>query len=205
MAARCLTTAPLRPSQGRVAGSLLAVPSSRRPRLLVAQRPGIAVVLGAVRFGLSPSHFASRVLNFTYGVAVSEPYCASKPEHADVPEHKLLTVTRGPGSVKYVSNVFYVFVEKDAVVEPGKVVQHSFSPINADQSAVSFQVCKSAVQPPPFFVTDAGVVKCDQVEVPIPPDTGASVLCEFIFGEAEIMVRATHGNESTRCVLSFNQ
>lgn len=77
-------------AQARVTDCLDNLPRSRsRPQLLLTQRPGVAVVMGAVRYGLSPDTLAARKLRFSYGVKARPAIYLRLNKTLGLPPHTL--------------------------------------------------------------------------------------------------------------------
>ena len=109
--------------QHRIKSFLPNIRASNRPAMLIASTPGLAVVKGAVRYGLSTEAFASRILRFSYGVETSMRFNPAREEHKDAPA---AYVSIDEDSERRINKVMSLYIEKGSEVQAGRVIKHSF-------------------------------------------------------------------------------
>ena len=155
-------------------------------RLLIPHDPELAIIHGAVEFAQDPSLLRARVMGKTYGV---DTCCKFDPEQHPV-EKRFVS-----GLFKvYCTDIFQPLVKKDERIDIEETRSFSFSPINYDQTEVSFGFY-STDQEDAQFCDDPGVVG-ENVEIMIPsPDTRKGVNRELRldvkFGGTELKVQVT--------------
>ncbi|XP_014266725.2 heat shock 70 kDa protein 12A-like isoform X1 [Maylandia zebra] len=98
-------------------------------KVLCPSHPQEAIMKGAVMFGRNPALVASRISAFTYGVSLSHRFDASK-HRAD----KRYTNKEG----EWCDAIFCVLVKENEEVGWDKTSEHSFTPVERDQTAVTF-------------------------------------------------------------------
>uniref|UniRef100_A0A3Q4FXW1 Heat shock 70 kDa protein 12A-like n=1 Tax=Neolamprologus brichardi TaxID=32507 RepID=A0A3Q4FXW1_NEOBR len=97
--------------------------------VLCPSHPQEAVMKGAVMFGRNPAVVASRISAFTYGVSLSHRFDESK-HRAD----KKYTNKEG----EWCDGIFCVLVRENEEVGWDKTSEHSFTPVERDQTAIIF-------------------------------------------------------------------
>ena len=161
-------------------------------KVIVPPHPHLAVMRGAVRFGVKPGAIGSRRARFTYGVQASERFDEDiHPEDRKVWDAKL--------GAYFIHNLFTVFVHENESIPVDRVVTHTLYPMHGDQSVVEIQVLKTEMQNP-IFVDDPGamVERLGVVAVPIANTGGkydkpCTVQMRFGLTEIEVVVTTTSG------------
>jgi hypothetical protein len=111
---------------------------SRRCKVVIPVRPGLAVLRGAAQFGANQDVFASRVARFSYGFDVALPYDATNAKHVAKGFQDIMTPE---GLVKYVYDKFRQLVKVGDKLLAGHVAEsHKHWPPRADQTAISFSI-----------------------------------------------------------------
>uniref|UniRef100_A0A3Q2UWA9 Heat shock protein family A (Hsp70) member 12A.1 n=1 Tax=Haplochromis burtoni TaxID=8153 RepID=A0A3Q2UWA9_HAPBU len=98
-------------------------------KVLCPSHPQEAIMKGAVMFGRNPALVASRISAFTYGVSLSLRFDASK-HRAD----KRYTNKEG----EWCDGIFCVLVKENEEVGWDKTSEYSCTPIERDQTAITF-------------------------------------------------------------------
>ncbi|CAM9661479.1 unnamed protein product [Ascophyllum nodosum] len=157
-------------------------------RVVVAPRPGLAVVTGAALFGArGTGAFVSRKARLTYGVRGSRRFDHNDPEHMCREEQ---AVVLGDGS--RVLHYFRPVVEKGGDVPVGHVVEKPLVPMHEAQVFVGLHLLVTR-QEGVLFLKDQGVLVQEIASVRVPVDhavplreRGVEVRMEF--GGTEIAV-----------------
>lgn len=162
--------------------------SSRFPdkRILIPHDPELAIIHGAVEFAQDPSLLRARVMGKTYGV---DTCCDFDPEQHPVEKRFI-----GGLFKVYCSDIFLPLVKKDERIDIEETRSLSFSPLDYDQTEISF-CFYSTDQENAQFCTDLGVVS-ENVEILIPsPDITKGVdrvlRLDVKFGGTELKVQVT--------------
>ncbi|CAI5660303.1 unnamed protein product [Oreochromis niloticus] len=98
-------------------------------KVLCPSHPQEAIMKGAVMFGRNPALVASRISAFTCGVSLSDRFDESK-HRAD----KRYTNKEG----EWCDDIFCVLVKENEEVGWDKTSEHSFTPVERDQTAIIF-------------------------------------------------------------------
>ena len=153
-------------------------------RVIVPQRPGLAVLRGAVMLGLGASErFASRVARRTYAVECSTPYDPANPDHAGrrtvqrMDQGRLTTFVTGQLSV-IVRHGTPVRVKE---VHPGKEL---FISGDGPGTVVNTFVLYTMEDPTSLWTDTPGTVKIGTIHVNSKP--GNRVRVDLTFGTSEI-------------------
>ncbi|CAB1111260.1 unnamed protein product [Ectocarpus sp. CCAP 1310/34] len=157
-------------------------------KVVVAPRPGLAVVTGAALFGArGTGAFVSRKARLTYGVRGSRRFDHNDPEHVCREEQ---AVVLGDGS--RVLHYFRPVVEKGGDVPVGHVVEKPLVPMHEAQVFVGLHLLVTR-QEAVLYLKDMGVLVQEIASVRVPVDhavplreRGVEVRMEF--GGTEIAV-----------------
>jgi hypothetical protein len=135
-------------------------------QVLVPQEASLAVLKGAVCFGLDQTIVAVRRSRYTYGAAVLKRFVRGLH-----PESKLLkratTAADGGGGgscTEWCRDVFDPYVVVDQVVRVGDVVVRRYAPASPSQTFITIAIYCSS-DPAPVFTTDNGVTKCATIRL----------------------------------------
>ncbi len=101
----------------------------RVKKVVVPDRPGAAVLLGAASFGLDPSVIRSRRSRLTYGIEISDAFDPSID-----PEGKKFDDPRGGFLCR---NRFFIFVQSGESVAIDRAVQNICYPLYEDQKSIT--------------------------------------------------------------------
>jgi hypothetical protein len=152
-------------------------------QVVVPDDPGLAVLKGAVIFGHSPEQISSRVVRFTYGVAVEGPF--QKGYH---PEDK--RVQRG--DEEFCRDLFSKLIEVDSDAGVSDTIKKTYDKIDQNKPlSISIYVSK---KPNPLLVTEEGCTRLGEIMINVPLGgwrKNATVEVEIGFGGTEFKVRAT--------------
>nr|KAG5693826.1 hypothetical protein BaRGS_004434 [Batillaria attramentaria] len=118
--------------------------------VLIPQDVSLAVLRGAVLFGLDPKVVSVRCARLTYGVGILNRF--------DPARHPPDKRVRRDG-VDWCTDVFDRFVDINQPVALGTCVTRRYTPARTGQQLIVLNVY-SSVNPNPAFITDHGVRKC---------------------------------------------
>ncbi|XP_025095769.1 heat shock 70 kDa protein 12A-like isoform X2 [Pomacea canaliculata] len=118
--------------------------------VLIPHDVSLAVLRGAVLFGLDPKVVSVRCARLTYGVGVLNRFDSSRH-----PPEKLVH----RDGVDWCTDVFDRFVAINQPVALGTCVTRRYTPARAGQMLIVLNVYSSTL-PEPTFITDSGVRKC---------------------------------------------
>uniref|UniRef100_W5L073 Heat shock 70 kDa protein 12A-like n=1 Tax=Astyanax mexicanus TaxID=7994 RepID=W5L073_ASTMX len=131
----------------------------RRYKVLCPADAQMAVLRGAVTFGMRQNVVESRISRYSYGIRIAEEFDQAKHRG----KHKYGTKE---GKV-YCDVCFHCFVQKDESVLFDEVREFNFNPIERDQKHVQFDLyyteSKSA-----RFVDERGMVKIGSLTISMP-------------------------------------
>ena len=152
-------------------------------RVIIPQDTSLAILRGAVLFGLNPTVVRVRKSALTYGVGVLNEF-----DHTIHPRSKLVE----KGGQQWCTDVFDTFVIVDQPVALGDVVTRSYTPAKADQvsTVISIFSCEGRAAQ---FTTDAAVRRCGELHLDMPDTTGGQqreLQMSMMFGDTEIKVVA---------------
>jgi len=166
--------------------------------------PSVAVVQGAVRFGLSPKIVRARTALLSIGVKVNIPFDYTIHNRRPHLDHKAFSKARDEN---YIKDVFKSFVQRGQLVDVQHVFQHRIQPNSKQSADVKFDIYASlAANPPPQYVTEAGCVKIATVRVKVRRGDMPVLTCQLTFGNTEILsalVVDENGDTITTSSLEF--
>lgn len=158
-----------------------------KPPVLVPPEPQIAVLMGAVRFGLDAKAIRSRIARKTYGT--------SSGSFEILPYYRIEKITMTEDEKEYVEDLFELLVEKGSSVELASTIKFTAIPMFADEEEVVTDIVASEKPSSEIVHTDdLGVEKVGSITI-AQPDVGAplskkTIDYEFTFGMTEIFVKA---------------
>jgi len=164
-------------------------------RMIVPPRPGHAVIIGAVKFGLNPNVIISRIAKCTFGIDMKEiwndeQHCGGKRATHD-------------GQI-YCENVFDVFIRTNESIDLRSEVVRTYTPVEESQTTVELPVYSSE-KPYPRFTTDAGVEYVGCLKMDIPPGSNRQIRVVMQFGGPTFSVRAyLEGKSDLHVKAEFN-
>ncbi|OZJ04227.1 hypothetical protein BZG36_02962 [Bifiguratus adelaidae] len=162
--------------------------SSRVPQILTPPRAGMAVVRGAVLFGLNPRVVTSRISRRTYGINAGLPF----DPRLDPPASK---VQRADGSLKCTTR-FLEFTRKGDSIPVDHCVRQDMHIYYGTSPSTDVILYATQADSVPRYYTDPGVSKVASIEIPIPEMPGImyqqriSYTVRMYFGLTEIRMEA---------------
>uniref|UniRef100_A0A8B9JBY4 Heat shock 70 kDa protein 12A n=1 Tax=Astyanax mexicanus TaxID=7994 RepID=A0A8B9JBY4_ASTMX len=145
----------------------------------------MAVLRGAVTFGMMPNVVESRISQFTYGIETADLFDESKHKG------KRKRVTK-EGKV-YCDVCFKSLVKRDESVQFNEVRVHDFFPLEKDQKSMDFGFYYTESKTPEF-IDEPGMVKFGSLRVSMPvikEGSSRSVILKIKFGFTEMQATAT--------------
>lgn len=156
-------------------------------RVIIPQGVSLAILRGAVLFGLDPMVVNMRRSRLTYGVGVLNRFV-----HGVHPPSKLVV----KDGIEWCADVLDAFVLADQSVGQGDAVVRSYTPAKSGQTRSIIHVYCSE-RDDARFITDSGVVRCGTLVLDL-SDTRHTrqvplrreIQARMVFGETEIKVTA---------------
>ncbi|WAR20728.1 HS12A-like protein [Mya arenaria] len=153
-------------------------------KIIIPREVSMAVLKGAVCFGMDPHVIYSRCSAMTYGVGVLHRYDVTKH-----PADKLIT----KDNMDWCTDVFDVFVRANQSVELGESISRRYTPVRRDQMATAISIYATESEGV-MFITDPGVSLCGTLSLTfsenVPKGQRREIRTEMMFGDTEIRVRA---------------
>ncbi|KAL4230003.1 hypothetical protein ACF0H5_010391 [Mactra antiquata] len=152
-------------------------------QVVIPPEPGLAVLKGAVIFGHNPQEITSRVLHYTYGVAVTEIF-----DPKIHPEEKKETIN----NVYYCKDVFDKFFSTGEEVGNDEKISRTYNIVDRDRSMEITLYASS--DPNPVIVTDECCTRIGSVLIKKPLGKWrpkAAMLVELGLGGSEFSVTVT--------------
>ncbi|CAM9333055.1 unnamed protein product [Ectocarpus fasciculatus] len=173
-------------------------------RVEAVERPGLAIVLGAARYGTSDSTIVSRKARLTYGTKMVNKYNENNPDHTNRMRH-----ARYIGGALYLDK-FSCYVEKGIDLPVGTDKEQTFHPLTDDQTAVGFDVCISLSPEADIeYLKDNGVAKklslLKTVSAPLDmsvPMRQRGVSMQLSFGGTELGIKCTRCSDGHEVITS---
>ncbi|VDI11366.1 Hypothetical predicted protein [Mytilus galloprovincialis] len=164
-------------------------------RIIIPEESGLSVMKGAVLFGHKPDYIASRVMRFSYGTDLSQPF-----------NHELHTLSRKKsvnGEERCV-NVFGMIIEKDKSVPVGHKVRQGYITMRPNQDHMPIKIYASHKKDP-TYVDEEGchLIGKAGIDIPCPSEEERSVEVEYIFGNTEISMTAKEKLTGFTCEATF--
>ncbi|XP_060601655.1 heat shock 70 kDa protein 12B-like [Ruditapes philippinarum] len=160
-------------------------------KVLVPKDAGISVVQGAVVYGRQPGNITSRVLRYSYGVAVSPKFEEGKHNQS-----KMKTVA----GVNRCGDVFSKFINIGTAVEVGHQVKQSYKTIDPLATSCAFRVFFSTDEDP-MYTDDVSCQPLGQLDVdyPNPYKRILDIEVDYIFGDTELSIKAIETDSKCTC------
>ncbi|GFW88613.1 heat shock 70 kDa protein 12A [Trichonephila clavipes] len=156
---------------------------SSRLRVIIPQGVSLAILKGAVLFGLDPTTINIRRLRMTYGVGVLNRFI-----HGIHPREKLVI----KDGIQWCADVFDKFVINEQSVDVGDVVVRRYTPAKDGQSCSVIHIYCSE-KDNVYFITDPGVKRCATLILDLSDSRfiqGREIQTQMMFGDTEIKVSA---------------
>ncbi|GFT73876.1 heat shock 70 kDa protein 12A [Nephila pilipes] len=152
-------------------------------RVIIPQGVSLAILKGAVLFGLDPTTINIRRLRMTYGVGVLNRFI-----HGVHPREKLVI----KDGIQWCADVFDKFVVNEQSVDVGDVVVRRYTPAKDGQSCSVIHIYCSE-KDNVYFITDPGVKRCATLILDLSDSRfvqGREIQTQMMFGDTEIKVSA---------------
>lgn len=165
--------------------------------IVVPAESALTVLKGAVMYGYNPAVITERMLNYTYGISVREPF-----QDGDDPA-KLFVNNVGK---RFCKDRFITFVECDQVIKLDQQLKmhRIYTPITSH--GVAFKMFASTTKSP-TYVTDEGCYPVGILNVDFDSDVPENLKKQFrlcgYFGEPEIRIIAEDIDTGERFSASF--
>lgn len=156
---------------------------SSRLKVVIPQGVSLAILKGAVLFGLDPTTINIRRLRMTYGVGVLNHFI-----HGVHPREKLV-IKNGK---QWCADVFDKFVVNEQSVGVGDVVVRRYTPAKDGQSCSVIHIYCSE-KDNVYFITDPGVRRCATLILDLSDSRyiqSREIQTRMMFGDTEIKVSA---------------
>ncbi|GIY53476.1 heat shock 70 kDa protein 12A [Caerostris darwini] len=160
---------------------------SDRLKVIIPQGVSLAILKGAVQFGIDPTVVSSRRSRLTYGVGVLNRFI-----HGTHPTEKLVV----KDNVEWCADVFDKFVLADQSVCVGDTVIRRYTPARSGQACSVIHIYCSE-RDDVHFITDPGVKRCGTLVLDLPDEpkqnqtqTKREIQTIMIFGDTELKVSA---------------
>ncbi|GIY65896.1 heat shock 70 kDa protein 12A [Caerostris extrusa] len=160
---------------------------SDRLKVIIPQGVSLAILKGAVQFGIDPTVVSSRRSRLTYGVGVLNRFI-----HGTHPTEKLVV----KDNVEWCADVFDKFVLADQSVCVGDTVIRRYTPARSGQACSVIHIYCSE-RDDIHFITDPGVKRCGTLVLDLPDEpkqnqtqTKREIQTIMIFGDTELKVSA---------------
>lgn len=156
-------------------------------RVIIPQGVSLAILTGAVLFGLDPTVVNIRRSRLTYGVGVLNRFI-----HGVHPQEKLVV----KDDIEWCADIFDKFVLADQSVGLGEAVIRSYTPAKLGQTCTILHIyCSERHEAK--FITDEGVHRCGSLILDLADTKYANqvprrreIQTRMIFGDTEIKVTA---------------
>ncbi|XP_046570202.1 uncharacterized protein LOC124278523 isoform X2 [Haliotis rubra] len=155
-------------------------------KVLIPTGVSLAILKGAVLFGLDPTVVNVRRSRLTYGVGVLNRFTPSR--------HPTSKLVHREG-VDWCTDVFDVFVHDDQPITLGDTVIRSYTPAKANQMVSVIHIYSSDSKDS-AFITDPGVRKCGTLCLDLSDEDAdhlpsrREIQARMMFGDTEIKVSA---------------
>lgn len=161
-----------------------------KDRVINPPESALAIVKGAVMYGINPSIVQERVAARSYGISVQQHFDSTKhPEMKAVFHH----------GQKFCADVFDEFITcGQKIRNTGEVIQREYNPTEPDQKSMSIRIFSAPHTVP--FVDDKECTHMASIVVDMPDLRGGTdrvVFVEIEFDGPEIHVVATDKNTGT--------
>ena len=152
-----------------------------KAKVLVPEEPALAVLRGAVQFGLRPDYVRTRIARKTYGVDYEPKF---DPLKHDI-KRKFIKNGR-----EHCDDCLDVFVKKNSAIDLNSSVVKTYKPLHKSTTELTFNFYSSNLENP-IYVDDIDTQKIGYLSVPS-PDTSKGrdrrFDVTFYFGGTEIRV-----------------
>lgn len=164
-------------------------------RIIIPEESGLSVLKGAVLFGHKPDYIASRVMRFSYGTDLNEPF---NPELHPPSRKKIVN------GEERCRNIFGMIIVKDKSVPVGHKVKRVYTTVEPNQETMPIRIYASNKKNP-SYVDEEGchLIGRAMLDIPCPSEEERSVKVEYIFGNTEVSMTAKEDLYGSTCEANF--
>ncbi|XP_052816700.1 heat shock 70 kDa protein 12A-like [Mya arenaria] len=161
-------------------------------KVLIPKDAGISVVQGAVVYGRQPGNITSRVLRYSYGVAVSPEFVQGQHEPS-----RLQTIA----GVDRCSDVFSKFMDIGTNVNCGFQKHEGYKTIDPHATCCTFKIYTADdSNSTPAYTDESGCRFLGSLDVKYPQGNEIrDISVDYIFGDTELHIKATDVKSKTPC------
>lgn len=142
----------------------------------------LAVMKGAVKYGMFPKIISSRRARMTVGVKTVVTFDRNK--HNKKP-HMVHKAYDGSRKAYFLRDVFKAFVHRGELVDVNQVYKHTFAPASATRDTIKFDVYASS-NPDVAYITEEGCTRLARIVLPIEKGSMRNVTLGLNFGFTEL-------------------
>ncbi|XP_063415893.1 heat shock 70 kDa protein 12A-like [Mytilus trossulus] len=159
-------------------------------QIVVPKDPGLAVLKGAVLFGLEPLSVKSRISRYTYGIKIEKEMSAEDDE-------RYRTLRKNRQSRKFATDVFEKLVEIGEEIKVGEWQPATeYDPINKDDKEVKIEFYATE-EKDPVHVTDPGCMKLGTLDVDLKERTSSNGALKLEINAGGTEIKAVITDENT--------
>lgn len=167
-------------------------------KVIIPEEAGLAVLKGAVLYGINPCAIESRVAKKTYGVRIVTNF------NSNIHDPNKRECISG---VMKCSDIFSRHVKKGQILKRNEAqAEQTYNPTSNDQTAMQLCVYTSS-NVDPMYVSDEGCSYKGSLTIAMPDTTGGKereVKVRMIFGGTELEVKATDVRSGNKESAKFN-
>ncbi|KAL9643214.1 hypothetical protein ABK040_014672 [Willaertia magna] len=167
--------------------------------VLTASKPQLAIIKGAIYYGLNQGLIQTRVSSYTYGISIDAPY--------DQRVHSMDRVRKNYAGHLYVPRCFLPIVLVEEVVGLNHEFKISAPPTSENQKDIQFDILQTKSRNP-IYADEYGVTKLATVTIDLLDSLQVAVEDKIIevklmFGASEIWITAKSGEKEHNVRVSF--
>ncbi|XP_071125469.1 heat shock 70 kDa protein 12A-like [Mytilus edulis] len=159
-------------------------------QIIVPKDPGLAVLKGAVLFGLEPLSVKSRISRYTYGIKIEKEISTEEDE-------RYRTLRKNRQSIKFATDVFEKLVEIGEEIKVGEWQPATeYDPISKDDQEVKIEFYATEDKDP-VHVTDPGCMKLGTLNVDLKERTSSNGALKLEINAGGTEIKAVITDENT--------
>ncbi|CAG2224041.1 unnamed protein product [Mytilus edulis] len=159
-------------------------------QIVVPKDPGLAVLKGAVLFGLEPLSVKSRISRYTYGIKIEKEISTEEDE-------RYRTLRKNRQSIKFATDVFEKLVEIGEEIKVGEWQPATeYDPISKDDQEVKIEFYATE-EKDPVHVTDEGCMKLGTLNVDLKERTSSNDALKLEINAGGTEIKAVITDENT--------
>ncbi|VDI40444.1 Hypothetical predicted protein [Mytilus galloprovincialis] len=159
-------------------------------QIVVPEDPGLAVLKGAVLFGLEPLSVKSRISRYTYGIKIEKEISTEEDE-------RYRTLRKNRQSIKFATDVFEKLVEIGEEIKVGEWQPATeYDPISKDDQEVKIEFYATE-EKDPVHVTDPGCMKLGTLNVDLKERTSSNGALKLEINAGGTEIKAVITDENT--------